>query len=684
MPNRLADETSPYLLQHAHNPVDWYPWGEEAFARARAEDKPILLSVGYSACHWCHVMERESFENPAIAALMNELFVNIKVDREERPDVDAVYMNAVQTLTGRGGWPMTVFLTPDGRPFFGGTYYPPEDRQGMPGFPRLLRALADKYRIDPNEIERAASGITEHLQQLRAFGDSGDLAPEILDHAARALAQSFDSANGGFGGAPKFPAAMAMDFLLRHYLRSGEQRSLDMVTFTLTKMAQGGIYDQLGGGFHRYSVDNVWLVPHFEKMLYDNALLARTYLHAWQITGEPLFRRVVEETLDYALRELTDPSGAFYSTQDADSEGVEGKFFVWTPEQIEAVVGEEAARVFGAAYGVTAHGNFEHATILNLPRPLTTVAANLGLTLDALNASLAESRRRLFAAREERVHPGRDEKTLAAWNGMLLRALAEAALVLDRVDYRAAAVANAGFLLRELMRDSRLLRTWKEGRAKLAGYLEDYALVIDGLLHVHELTFGARWLEQAIALADTMLDLFWDDTIAGFYDTARDGEALIIRPRDPLDNATPAGNSVAASVLLRLAVITGRDHYRERAEATLAAQREGMARYPTAFGEALQALDFALTPTVEVALVGEPDAVGTQALQRAVYEHFRPNKVVLGRAPADRSLEALSPLLEARDQRDGRPTAYVCEHYACQAPTTDPAELRRQLAAVGA
>jgi uncharacterized protein YyaL (SSP411 family) len=690
MANRLANETSPYLLQHAHNPVDWYPWGDEAFARARAEDKPVLLSVGYSACHWCHVMERESFENAAIARLMNEHFVSIKVDREERPDVDAVYMNAVQALTGHGGWPMTVFLTPDGRPFYGGTYFPPEDRHNMPGFPRVLTGMAKAYREQRGQIDQRAEQITEHLRRaLPAGQERGDLVPELLDQAARALWQNFDPQQGGFGGAPKFPAAMALDFLLRHWKRTGDvgahgHAPLHIVEFSLEKMARGGIYDHLGGGFHRYAVDAIWLVPHFEKMLYDNALLARAYLHAFQATGKPLYRRVVEETLDYVLREMTDPSGGFYSTQDADSEGEEGKFFVWTPVEVEAVLGAEAARAFNAYYAVTEHGNFEHTNVLSVPRSLDDVAAGLATAPDDLESSLAGSRRRLFEARERRVHPGRDDKVLTAWNGMMLRTMAEAAAVLDRDDYRAAAVRNAGFLTHELVRDGRVLRSWKDGQAKIDGYLEDYALLIDGLLYVHELTFDPGWIEAARGLAERMLDLFWDEEEPGFYDTARDAGALgraplPVRPRDPLDNATPSGTSVAASVLLRLAIILGREDFARRAAAVLASQHEAMVRYPSAFGEALQALDLYLSTPPEIAVVGPPDAPETHALLREVHRRYLPNKVLLGRAPADERLAALSPLMEARGMVNGRPTAYVCESYACQAPTNDPAELGRQL-----
>jgi uncharacterized protein YyaL (SSP411 family) len=630
-------------------------------------------------------MERESFENPAIAALMNEHFVNIKVDREERPDVDQVYMTAVQALTGHGGWPMTVFLTPDGRPFWGGTYFPPEDRGQIPGFPRVLLSMAKAYREQREAVHTRAEQITEHLRQARDFRAPGELTPNLLDHAARGLWQNFDAQHGGFGGAPKFPAAMALEFLLRHWRRTGSEQSLHIVEFTLEKMARGGIYDHLGGGFHRYAVDAVWLVPHFEKMLYDNALLARVYLHAYQATGKPFYRRVVEETLDYVLREMTHPDGGFYSTQDADSEGEEGKFFVWTPAEIEAVIGPEAARAFCAAYGVTAQGNFEHRNVLSLPRTLEQVATELRMDPGALEAALTDSRHKLWQARERRVHPGRDEKVLTAWNGMMLRTMAAAAAVLDRADYRETAIRNAAFLTRELVHDRRVLRTWKDGRARMDidGYLEDYALLIDGLLGVHMLTFDARWIEQARDLAERMLDLFWDEEIQGFYDTARDAEALVVRPRDPLDNATPSGNSVATAVLLKLAVILGRADFARKAEMVLASQREAMTRFPSAFGEALCALDFSLSTPLEIAIVGHPGRADTRALLNRLDARYLPNTVVLGRMPEDERLGALSPLMAGKAARNDQATVYVCRNYACQAPTSDPQAFAQQLAAAG-
>ena len=683
MANRLAGETSPYLLQHAHNPVDWYPWGEEALQRARTEDKPILLSVGYSACHWCHVMERESFEDPRIAALMNDHFVNIKVDREERPDVDAIYMQAVQALSGRGGWPMTVFLTPDGRPFHGGTYYPPEDRHGMPGFPRVLMTMAQAYRERREDVLKAAEQLTSHLEPgvpVGAGGEGADrLSPALLDEAAQRLASQFDAANGGIGGAPKFPAAMALDFLLRHHVRTGNRHSLEMVEFTLQKMANGGIYDQLGGGFHRYAVDDIWLVPHFEKMLYDNALLVRLYVRAFQATGNAYYRRIAEETIDYVLREMTDPAGGFYSSQDADSEGVEGKFFAWTTAQLAEVLGADEARLIARLYGATERGNFEHTNVLHRPAALAEIAGQEGIAEAELAERLERARHRLFEAREGRVKPGRDDKVLAAWNGLMLRSLAEAAAVLEREDYARAAVTNAEFLLRELRQGDKVLRSWKDGRAKLDGYLEDYALLADALLAIHSLTFDGRWLREARAVATAMVDRFWEHDPGLFYDTASDAERLIVRPRDVLDNATPSGNSVATGVLLRLAALTGDADAERRSTAVLAALRDAMARYPTAFGELLGALDFSLGPTVEATLIGDRHAEDTRALLREVYRRFRPTAVLVGRAPEDRESASLSPLFEAREQRDGRATAYVCVGYTCSPPATEPAELARLL-----
>jgi uncharacterized protein YyaL (SSP411 family) len=678
-PNRLARETSPYLLQHGYNPVDWYPWGEEAFARARREDRPILLSVGYSACHWCHVMERESFEDPDIAALMNERFVNVKVDREERPDVDAIYMQAVQTMTGHGGWPMTVFLTPEGVPFYGGTYFPPRDRHGMPGFPRVLEAVAEFYRDKRGEVTEVAQRLLERLRQAEHPVPGGELLTAgILDDAFRALRAEFDARHGGLGRAPKFPQPMAFDFLLRYWRRRGATDALAMVRETLTRMARGGIYDQLGGGFHRYSVDQVWLVPHFEKMLYDQAQLALLYVQAWQATGDPEYRRVTEEILDYVIREMTHPEGGFFSTQDADSEGEEGKFFLWSREEVEALLDPEVARAAIAYWGLGGGPNFEGRSILHVPRSREDVASLLGMPRTRLDDLLARARATLFAAREHRVKPGRDDKVLAGWNGMMLRAFAEAAAALERPDYLRAAERNATFILSALIADGRLLRSWKEGEAKIPGYLEDHAMVADGLLALHEATLERRWLDAARRLADRMLELFREPAGGGFFDTGRDHEALIVRPRNLFDSAVPCGSSAAADVLLRLAVVTGEAAYERAAVDALRAVAPLMRRYPAGFGRFLAALDFYLGPSVEVAVVwpaGSPPGERTP-LVREVFTRYLPTRVLAG-GPDGEGVDL--PLLAGRSSRDGRPTAFVCERYACQAPTTLPEELGAQL-----
>jgi uncharacterized protein YyaL (SSP411 family) len=674
MANRLAGETSPYLLQHAHNPVDWYPWGPEALARAKAEDKPILLSIGYSACHWCHVMERESFEDPHTASVMNTSFVSIKVDREERPDLDGIYMQAVQAMTGSGGWPMTVFLTPDGTPFYGGTYFPPIDRPNMPAFTRVLTSIADAWHNRRADVLQSGNQLREHLQQTTRLTQAapGPLESSILDAAGRGLAAQYDAEFGGFGGAPKFPQPMALEFLLRYWKRSGDEAARDVAEHTLEQMARGGMYDQLGGGFHRYSTDAEWLVPHFEKMLYDNAQLARAYVMGYQATGNAYFHQIAEQIIEYVLRDMTDPSGGFYSTEDADSEGDEGKFYVWTPAEVRALLGDEDARLFGGFYDVKDLGNFEgRASILHMDYTPAEIAPRLGVTEAELLAALERGRPILFDARAQRVRPGRDEKVLAAWNGMMLRALAEAGRVLGRADFLGAAVKNAEFLLSTMQRaDGSLYRTWKPGHAAhLNGYLEDHANVGDGLIALYEATFDARWLTAATALADMILDRFADTANGGFFDTSADHETLISRPKEVFDNATPSGNAVAADVLLRLAVLTGKDQYERAARGALELLREPMARYPMGFARSLSALDFALGRPIEVAIVGHLGAPDTEALLQVVFEPFVPNKVIAGG-------DADIPLLEGRHVRNGRATAYVCEHYVCQAPTTDPEELR--------
>ena len=676
MPNRLANETSPYLLQHANNPVDWYPWGEEALQRSKNEDKPILLSIGYSACHWCHVMERESFEDEATALLMNEYFVSIKVDREERPDLDAVYMEAVQMLTGSGGWPMTVFLTPEGKPFYGGTYFPPVDRFNMPGFPRLLESVARSYRDSRSEIDRVTNQITEQLGRTGQIpkGDS-PVTVETLHQAYTVLATNFDYQNGGHGTAPKFPQAMNLEVLLRYYRHGYNDRALEMVDLTLEKMAQGGIYDQIAGGFARYSTDAYWLVPHFEKMLYDNALLSRLYLHAHQATGRGMYRRIAEETLDYILREMTGPEGGFYSATDADSEGEEGKFFVWTPAEIEAVLGDEAG-IFSGFFGVTQAGNFEGNNILNIKQKASDYARQQGIALERLVDVVERGKNSLLTEREKRVHPLLDDKVLASWNGMMLRSFSEAGSALSREDYLDAAIKNASFLLETMRPHGKLLRTYRAGQAKLSGFLEDYSFVADGLLALYEATFNQRWLAASVDLADRMIQLFWDDGVGGFYDTSIEHDQLVVRPRDVLDNAQPCGGSVATEVLLKLAVITGNEEYRVKAATPLRTLKDLMGRAPAGTGQWLAALDFYVSTPKEVVIIGPREDSKTAALLQTVNGNFHPNKVLVG---AENEGEHGLPLLESRGMINGEPTAYVCENYTCQLPVTTPEELSVQL-----
>jgi uncharacterized protein len=679
--NRLATETSPYLLQHAHNPVDWYPWGTDAFDHARREDKPILLSVGYSACHWCHVMERESFENDEIAALMNRLFVSIKVDREERPDVDQIYMQAVQSMTGRGGWPMTVFMTPDGVPFYGGTYFPPVDRHGMPAFPRLLQSIADAYHGRRGEVLEAGRQLVETMGQSERLSRSASLlSRDVVTRAYLGLAGEFDERDGGLGQAPKFPQPMTWEAILRVWKRTGDARALEMLRRTLTRMARGGIYDQLGGGFHRYSVDAQWLVPHFEKMLYDNAQLASLYLHGWLATNDSEYRLIVEETLDYVRREMTHPAGGFYSAQDADSEGAEGKFFVWSPDEIRAALGDPAlARVALAYWGVDDGPNFEDHSILFVPRDPATVAESLGLTQDAMMASLARARQVLHAAREKRVHPGLDDKVLASWNGLMLAAFAEAAAVLGRTDYLAAAVHNAEFLASQMVRDGRLRRSWKDGQARITGYLEDHAMVGAGLLALYEATFDRKWLDESQRLAEEALRLFWSEEREAFFDTGHDQETLVVRPRNLFDNAVPSGTSVTIEWLLRLAVVLGEERYEAVALKALRPMADLMQRYPSGFGRYLSALDFHLGPVAEVALVWPPgEERGVAPLLDTVFGRYQPNRVVVGAAEGAPGAGGL-PLLAERGTVNGRPTAYVCRHYVCQLPVTEPEALAGQL-----
>ncbi len=663
--NRLAGESSPYLLQHARNPVDWFPWGPEALAKAKEEDRPIFLSIGYSACHWCHVMEHESFENADIAALMNEHFINIKVDREERPDLDQIYMAAVQAMTGHGGWPMSVFLTPDLKPFYGGTYFPPSDSRGMPGFPRVLLSVQRAWVEKRDDILASAGEMTERLRAMGTVrpGD-GLLDQSLLDNAARELLRVFDPRHGGFGSAPKFPHPMDLRVLLRAHLSAGDPQSLAAVRLTLDKMARGGIYDHLGGGFARYSTDERWLAPHFEKMLYDNALLASTYLEAFQLTGSPFYAQVARETLDYVLGRMTSPDGGFYSTEDADSEGVEGKYYVWTLDEVQSVLGPERAKEFAYVYDVTPAGNWEGHSILNLPKPLEQAAALLGRDVSALSTALAQDRAQLLCFRESRVPPAKDEKILTSWNGLMLAALAEGSRVLKDLRYLRAAEAAAGFLLDTMRSESgRLMHTCKDGRAKLNGYLDDYANLLDGLTRLFEVSGTARWIESAGQLAEVMLDEFADGA-GGFYYTGKSHEALIARTQELYDNATPSGTAMAATALLRLGALTNRD---DRTTAGLAALRSVqvvMEKAPSAAGQSLIALDFALLPRREFAVVAGDDPGEFSRALETISERFWPHKVV---APTPDG-RATVPLLADRPAREGRTTVYVCENMTCGAP----------------
>jgi uncharacterized protein YyaL (SSP411 family) len=675
MANHLANETSPYLLQHVDNPVDWYPWGEEAMAVAQAEDKPILLSIGYAACHWCHVMAHESFEDEATAAQMNADFVNVKVDREERPDVDSIYMQAVTAMIGRGGWPMTVFLTPDGKPFYAGTYFPDEPRHGMPSFRQILTGIKQAWDNDRENVLSSAGEVAGQLRQLSTVAlEQSPVTEETLQQAMRGLSGNFDPTWGGFGGAPKFPSPMTLEFLLQQHVRDPESNALAMAETTLRKMAEGGMYDQVGGGFARYSVDHKWLVPHFEKMLYDNAQLVPVYLHAWQLTGDPFHRRIVEETLDYVLREMRDEGGGFYSSLDADSEGVEGKFYVWSAAEIREALGDDAD-LFMRVYGVSDEGNWEGLNVLNLHLDPSALAKQLELDDEELADRLARCRTSLFEIRERRVRPGLDDKVLTAWNALMLAAFAEAGSVLERKDYLAAAVANAEFL-HDTMQTSagRLFRTWKAGSApKYNAYLEDYAFLADALLVLYESTFDERWFSWSRKLVDAMVRHFADDDNGGFFDTSDDHETLIHRPKDLQDNAIPSGNSVAAAVLAKLSLCTGDGSLQSRAERSLSSMTKLMAQYPTGFGQWLKLGSFLLAEPQEVALVGS--APELEPLLEVVREKYRPFQVVAA-GPAG----ATSPrLLQDRTRVEGEAAAYVCRQFVCQTPVTEPAALRAQL-----
>ncbi len=651
--------------------MDWYPWGEEAFESALKRDVPILLSVGYSSCHWCHVMERESFEDDRIADMMNRLFVNIKVDREERPDVDSVYMTAIQAMTGHGGWPMTVFLTTEGEPFYGGTYFPPEDRGGLPSFVRVLETIADAYHGRRSDVLQSGKQLVARLQQAYT-ADPGlePLTESILHTAFESALTQFDDRSGGFGLQPKFPQPTTLEFLLRFYASSGVPLALEMVEFTLDKMAAGGIHDQIGGGFHRYSTDAFWLVPHFEKMLYDNALLARLYTHAYQMTGNGQYRRTSERVIDYVIREMTSPDGGFYSAQDADSEGVEGKFFVWRPEHLSQALGARDAETVGDYYGVTTEGNFEGMSILNVPSSPAEVAARHSLTAEELERLLDSANQRLLKTRSSRVPPMTDTKIITSWNGLMLAAVAEASAVFERDDYLRVARANAAYLLDRMVDSGRLRRTDSNSENGSRGFLDDYAALIDGLLILHSADGDLRWIIEADELARNAVDLFWDPLRGQFYDTGTDQEALIVRPRDVTDNALPSGHSKMADVLTRLATITGNADFRTIAGKSLRGVRGIMEQFPTGAGHWLCALDSYLSDSKEVVIVTDEVTGSPLPMLRRLASDYQPSAAIVAKSTTD-DLTGEWPVFLGRTPINSQPTAYVCRNYACQLPTND-------------
>ncbi len=680
--NRLARETSPYLLQHARNPVDWYPWGEEALARAREEDKPVFLSIGYAACHWCHVMERESFENEPIAALLNEHFVAIKVDREERPDLDDIYMQAVQMLTGQGGWPMSVFLAPDGRPFYGGTYFPPDDRYGRPGFAHLLTEIARLWREDRARLLDGAEQLGAAIgEDALAAAPEGEVpGRELVERAAGELLARHDKRWGGFGGAPKFPPSMAIDLLLREHRRTRDPRLIEVAEHTLDAMARGGLYDQLGGGFHRYSVDAEWLVPHFEKMLYDNALLATVYAEAWRATGRERWRRVTQEALDYVLREMTGAEGCFHATQDADSEGVEGRFYIWTPGEIDEILGAEEGELAREYFGVVEGGNWHEAdgaSVLNVPVPTEEFAAARGLAPEELERRLSAARARLLAARGMRVWPGKDDKVIAGWNGLMITAMARGTQITGDPRYANAGRRAAQFIFDHMHVGGALAHVWRHGTARFNAFLDDYAHLINGLVDLYETLFDPALIDRADMLASEMINRFYDPEGGGFFSTDGLDPTLVARLKDFYDGATPSGNASAVHALLRLGALVDRDAHREAAENTLRAARERLTRMAAAHHHMLCALDSHHAPLREIAIAGEPADPRARRLIESVWRHYLPERVLAAGQPFE-GATAIA-ILRDRPMRDGLPTAYVCINRACREPVHEPKELEALL-----
>ncbi len=677
--NRLVHETSPYLLQHAHNPVDWYPWGEEALSRAKAEDKPILLSIGYSACHWCHVMEKECFENEAIAKSMNERFINIKVDREEPPDLDEVYMAAVQVMTGSGGWPMTVFLTPELMPFHAGTYFPPEERGGMPGFPKVLMTVSEYYRSHREEVRKVASQMKRTLQEVVEIVPSKESADEkILTRAFETLEGQFDVNYGGFGGAPKFPNSMALSFLLRYWKQTQTKKALEMVELTLDRMAEGGIYDHLGGGFHRYSVDNRWLVPHFEKMLYDNALLSRIYFEAYQATRKESYRRIGEEVLDYVLREMRSPRRGFYSTQDADSEGEEGKFYIWTLDQIDEGLEDDEAAVLSAYYGVTSQGNFEVGkSVLHVALSPEEVSRLHGIPVPDLKTILERGRKKLFGQREKRTKPGRDEKMVTSWNGLVISSLVDGFKVSGNEHYLEAGKAGAEFILDEMRREGYLPRVLDRGKDSRRGYSEDYAFFIQALLDLYEATFERVWLREANDLNQRMVEQFWDEKNGGFFFSGKENESLIARSKSPYDNAVPSPNSVAAFNLLRLSYLTGEDSLKQKAKAIFHLFYHFLSEHPSGFAQMLSGLCFFLGPE-EIGIVGAKNDLRTKSMIKEIYLSYLPSKILSFKEPDEEIEENFLPILRSVTVT-GPPAVFVCRGFTCLPPARDEKDLRKIL-----
>ena len=669
MPNRLADQSSPYLLQHQDNPVDWYPWNDEALSRARQENKPIFLSIGYSACHWCHVMEHESFEDTRIAELLNDRFINIKVDREERPDLDQIYMDSVQAMTGHGGWPMSVFLTPDGQPFFAGTYFPPSPRMNMPSFEQVIMGVDNAWQNRQDKALEQAAEICEHLGRASQTPPSRDEVPlslDLIDDAVRGIMASVDRQCGGFGTAPKFPHAMTLRLMLNAWARTNEADLLEQIEFCLTNMAAGGIYDHIGGGFARYTVDRRWLVPHFEKMLYDNALLTGIYLDAFLATGNPVYRKVVVGTIDYIVRDMTNPDGGFYSSEDADSEGEEGKFYVWTVDEIKSALGDENAELFCAAYDITEKGNFEGKNIPNLLNGLQVALELADGNAELLRDRLEVSRDTLFEVRKERIHPGKDDKILANWNGLMIDAMARAGLALDRTDYVDTAIKAAQFLLDNLMKDDRLLHSYRQGVSQFNGYLDDYACLANSLVTLYEVTADSQWLKQALTLCKQIVEHFHDDQLGGFFYTSDDHESLIFRNKDAHDSSVPSGTSMATTVLLRLGILTGNQEWITIAEQSIQNSVESLMRAPLGFGQMLLALDFAATESTQLAMVAADKATALSAIA-PYFKRFIPARVI-GYKVSESTEPSLEQLFEGRDSNRIEATLFVCNGFTCQEP----------------